>query len=92
MSRRRNKQEGPVTRFLMGQLAALFFSVPTAVFLWLFTNRELALWGNGNLFLNTLGFWMIVGFFVLISAIFPKLFPSILSKIWRGIIRFDQWF
>ncbi len=95
MSRRdqRSEQsEGPLTGFLMGQLAAVLFAVPTAAIVWFATNKELALWGPGGAFIGAKGFWLILACFAFVSLFLPRLFPSLLGKVWHGIIRFEQWF
>ena len=76
----------------MGQLAAAFFAVPTAVILWFATNKYLAIWGPFGAFIGSSGFWFIVLFFAITSLFLPRLFPSLLGKVWHGLIRFEQWF
>ncbi|MEJ2756305.1 MAG: hypothetical protein P8104_10870 [Gammaproteobacteria bacterium] len=76
----------------MGQLAAAFFAVPTAAILWFATNKHLAMWRPSGAFIDSTGFWLIVLFFAIISLFLPRLFPSLLGKVWRGLIRFEQWF
>lgn len=84
--------EGPITGFLMGQLAAIFFSLPTAAFLWLATNKYLAVWGASGAFIGSKGFWLILGCFAFISVFMPRLFPSLMGKIWHGIISLERLF
>jgi len=68
------------------------FAVPTAALLWFATNKRLAVWGPKGAFFGTNGFWVVLGFFAFVSFFFPKLFPSLLGKIWRGFIKFENWF
>lgn len=79
-------------RFLMGQLAAAIFAIPTAALLWFATNKQLALWEPSGAFVGATGFWLIIGFFAFVSVFLPKLFPSLLGKIWHGFIKLEQWF
>lgn len=88
---RNDRSEGPLTGFLMGQLAAAFFAVPTAALLWFATNKYLAIWGAGA-FIGSTGFWLIIALFACVSIFLPRLFPDLLGKVWHGIIRFEQWF
>ncbi len=87
---RQNKNaEGPLKVFFMGQLAAAFFAIPTAALLWFATNQQLALSG---IFIGLNGFWLIIAIFAFISIFIPRLFPSILGKVWHGLIKIEQWF
>lgn len=92
MSQRNERTEGPIIGFLMGQLAAAFFAVPTAALLWFATNKHLALWGPSGAFIGSTGFWLVLSFFAFVSVFLPKLFPSLLGKAWHGLIRLEQWF
>ncbi|BBB26032.1 hypothetical protein [Amphritea japonica] len=89
---RNEKPEGPLISFLMGQLAAALFAVPTAALLWFATNKQLALWGPGGAFIGATGFWLILACFAFVSLFIPRFFPSLLGKVWNGIIRIEQWF
>ena len=90
--RRDQASEGPMTGFLMGQLAALFFALPSAAILWFATNKHLALWGPTGALMGATGFWLVLGFFAFVSIFLPKLFPSLLGKVWHALIRLEQWF
>ncbi|WP_419536494.1 hypothetical protein [Endozoicomonas sp.] len=69
----------------------MFFAVPTAALLWFATNKHLAIWGTGDSFIGSQGFWLIIGCFAFVSLFLPKLFPELLGKVWRGIIKGEQW-
>ena len=88
--RRSEPKEGIIQAWLMGLLAASLFAFPTAILMWLLANRELALYGPGDAFINTNGFWAIIGFFAFVAIIFPRCFPSLLGKIWRFIIHYER--
>lgn len=75
----------------MGQLAAAFFAVPTAALLWLATNKHLAIWGPAGAFIGSSGFWLILGLFALMSVFRPDLFPHLLGKVWRGLVKCENW-
>ena len=79
-------------RRLIGLLVALLLAFPTAFILWFFTQTQLALWGVEQGFLGTTGFWLILGTMALLAVVFPGLFPSILSTIWRALIGMGRWF
>ncbi|MCH2157160.1 MAG: hypothetical protein MK096_00050 [Oleiphilaceae bacterium] len=83
-------QEGPIQVFFVSLFAAMIFGVPTAILLWFLANRELALWGPSGAHVNDLGFWLIILFFALTSVVFPKLYPRLLGKVWRFIIRYER--
>ena len=91
-NQRNERNEGPIIGFLMGQLAAAFFAIPTAALLWFATNKHLAIWGPSHSFIGSSGFWLVLGFFAFVSLFLPNLFPSLLGKVWHGLIRFEQWF
>ncbi len=93
--KRRNRRikeskEGPIKAWFMGLLAAMVFAFPTAILIWLLTNRKLALYGPSNAYINGTGFWLIIGFFAFTATFFPRLYPSILGKIWRFIINYER--
>lgn len=92
MSRRRLKEEGPIKSRIMGFLASMCFAIPTAAIVWLSTNKNLALWGSPDAFISTNVFWAILGGFALIALIFPNIFPSMLGRIWRWLIKIESWF
>jgi hypothetical protein len=88
--RRPQPKEGIIQAWLMGLLAASFFAFPTAMLMWLLANKELALYGSSDAFINTNGFWAIIGFFAFIAIIFPHFLPSVLGKIWRLFIHYER--
>ncbi|MEL4482811.1 hypothetical protein AAEH76_04375 [Shewanella algae] len=94
-SRNRNSGKGSSTArskthsgWLVGQLAALVFAVPTAALLWLATNKHLALWSNGQAFIGSLGWWLTLAVFALTALLLPRLFPSLQGKVWQLLIWF----
>ncbi|MBU2875040.1 hypothetical protein [Marinobacter salexigens] len=88
MARNRG-QDGPIEIRLISLFASLFFSVPTAAFVWLWVNLELAVYWDGFLSSRYLIF-SILGFAVL-ALLLPRLFPSILGSVWRGIAKVWHW-
>ena len=89
---KRTSAEGPIVAFVMGQLACALFAIPTAAMLWSATNRVVALWGPSGAFVGAPGFWLMLGFFACVSVFLPKIFPSLLGKVWHLIVRLNQWF
>lgn len=85
---RNNSQSGAVESRLISLFASLFFSVPTAAFIWLGVNKELAFWGG---FLSSTYLIACIVGFAILAMLLPKLFPSILGGIWRGIVRIERW-
>ncbi|MBO2627979.1 hypothetical protein I6M59_06530 [Shewanella algae] len=85
---RSKTHSGWLVGLLMGQLAALVFAVPTAVLLWLATNKHLALWSNGQAFIGSQGWWLTLAVFALTALLLPRLFPSLLRKVWQLLIWF----
>lgn len=85
---RNRDQGGPIETRLIGLLASLFFSVPTAALIWLVVNKELAFWGG---FLGSTYLVACIIVFAVMALLFPRLFPSILGGIWRGILKFERW-
>ncbi len=83
------RSEGPIIAPLMGPLATALFATPTAALLWLATNKHL---GPSGAFLGTTGFWLVLGGFALVALLIPRLFPSLLGKLWHGLIKFEHWF
>ena len=81
-TRKTSEQEGPIESRIMGMLASLFFSVPTAILIWLIINKELIFWGK---FISTSYLWASIVIFAFIAFIAPKFFPSILGAIWRWV-------
>lgn len=74
---------------LLGVLASLVFSVPTAILLWMLINHELFHW---QAFLASDYLLLIVGVFALLALILPNLFPVIMERIWRSLIQWLRWF
>ena len=87
MARNRG-QGGPIESRVIGLFASLFFSVPTAAFIWLGVNKELAYWGG---FLGSTYLIACIIIFAVLALLLPQLFPSILGGIWRGIVRIERW-
>ena len=87
MSGSRTQHETVGSR-LMAALFSLFVSIPTAALIWLWVNRELAFWGGfvGSRYL----LWSVV-LFALIAFATPRLFPTLLGKIWHGMFRVNRW-
>jgi hypothetical protein len=82
-------QGGPIESRLISLFASLFFSVPTAVFVWLWVNLELAVHWDG--FLSSRYLIICIFVFAVLALLAPKLFPSMLGGIWRGIARVWSW-
>lgn len=89
MQGKRRKRAEPVGESrLMSMIASLFFSVPTAFLLWLAVNINLAFWGG---FIGTPYLWGTIGVFALLAFAMPTLFPSLLGRIWQGMVNFSRW-
>lgn len=73
-------------RFLMTQLANAIFYVPTALVLWYCLNLISAFLDLDFLLIGINGLFAIMAILALISLCLPKLFPSIISKVWRLIV------
>ncbi|WP_370051658.1 hypothetical protein [Neptunomonas sp.] len=76
---------------LISFVAGMVFAVPTAGFIWLFTNTKLAVWGPDGAFLGSTGFWAVLGGFTIIALVAPDLFPDFLGKVWQTILRVGHW-
>jgi len=85
---RNHSQGGPIESRLISLFASLFFSVPTAGFIWLGVNKELAYWGG---FLSSTYLVACIIVFAIMALLFPQLFPSILGGLWRGILKVGHW-
>lgn len=86
----RNRGEGgSIESRLIGLFASLFFSVPTAAFIWLWVNIELAYYWGG--FLSSSYLIASITVFAVLAFLLPQLFPSILGGIWRGIAKVWSW-
>ncbi len=88
MARKRG-QGWPIESRLISLFASLFFSIPTAAFIWLWVNIELAVYWDGFLSSSYLVTCIIV--FAVLALLLPQLFPSILGGIWRGIAKVWSW-
>jgi hypothetical protein len=73
---------------LLSVFASLAVSVPTAALIWIGVNKELAFWGG---FLGSSYLVVCIIVFAVLALLFPRLFPSILGNIWRGIIKIQNW-
>lgn len=80
---------GPVESRLISLVVSVFFSIPTAAFLWLVINQRLFSWGG---FLNSDYLIACILVFAAMAFLFPQLFPSILGRVWRGIFFIIRWF
>ena len=87
MSGSRTQHETVGSR-LMAALFSLFVSIPTAALIWLWVNRELAFWGG---FVGSRYLLVSVVLFALIAFAAPRLFPTLLGKIWHGMFRVNRW-
>ena len=88
MARNRG-QDGPIETRLISLFASLFFSIPTAVFVWLWVNLELAVYWDG--FLSSRYLISCIVVFAVLALLLPKLFPSILGGVWLGIAKVWPW-
>src|SRR5690606_3238478 len=88
MKRKHETQETLGSR-LMAALFSLFVSVPTAALIWLWVNRELASWGG---FVSSSYLLVAAAVFALVACVVPRLCPSLLGRIWHGMIRVNRWF
>ncbi|WP_309044320.1 hypothetical protein [Marinobacter sediminicola] len=82
-------QSGPIESRLISLFASLFFSIPTAAFVWLWANLELAVYWDGFLSSSYLVTCIIV--FAVLALLLPQLFPSILGAVWRAIAKVWGW-
>lgn len=73
---------------LLGVFASLFFSVPTAVFIWLGLNKQLAYFDAG--FLSRDYLLVCISVFAVLAWLRPRLFPSILGVLWRSILKVQR--
>ena len=76
---------------LMSFVVGMVFAVPTAGFIWFFTNTKLAVWGPNGAFLGSTGFWAVLGIFAIIALVVPELFPDFLGKVWQTILKIGHW-
>lgn len=74
---------------LMAALFSLFVSVPTAVLIWLWINRELGLWAGG--FIGSEYLLGTVLLFALVAFFAPRFFPSLLGWVWHGMASASRW-
>ncbi len=75
----------------MGLLASMLFSIPTAVFLWLWVNQQLAIYVHWDAFLSSAVLWYTILGFMAFALLFPNIFPSIMGGIWRFILGIQKW-
>lgn len=73
---------------LISLFVSLFFSIPTAVFIWLGINKQLWHWRG---FLSSTYLMTCIIVFAALAFLLPKLFPSIMGAVWRGIVRVGRW-
>ena len=83
-----HNQSASIHARLISLLASLPFSVLTAVFIWMGINKELMYWGG---FLSSSYLLTCIMLFAVLALVLPNLFPSILGKIWRGIVSVERW-
>lgn len=76
---------------LMSFVAGMVFAIPTAGFIWFFTNTKLAVWGPDGAFLGSTGFLVVLGIFAIIALVVPDLFPDFLGKVWQTILKVGHW-
>ncbi len=88
MRRKAPKDEGSIESRLIALTASLFFSIPTAVIIWLLINKELAYWGG---FLGSGYLLSSIAIFAVLAFLFPLFFPAILGHVWRSIVRMAGW-
>lgn len=74
---------------LIGLFASLLFSVPTAAFVWLGINKQLAYFDAG--FFSSFYLVVCILGFALIALLLPQFFPSILGRVWRAIVKVERW-
>lgn len=81
---RRSAQAVSFSDRLWSVFVSLFFSVPTAMLLWFLVQVEVALywWGDGP---GVTWLLVLVVAFGVLAFMMPRLFPSLLRRIWRGI-------
>lgn len=87
-SKKRDEEEGSLESRVMGLLASLFFSVPTAMLIWFGVNKEL---GFLDGFIGTEYLWLSIAVFAAIAFIAPTVFPSVLGYIWRWFLKLWGW-
>lgn len=73
---------------LLGLLASLMFSVPTAIILWFMVNQELFVWGG---FLGSGYLLGCIAVFAVLALMFPRLFPSIMGTLWQLMLKLAPW-
>ncbi len=84
-----HNQSGFFESRLMSLLASLFFSIPTAAFIWFGINKQLAFFDAGFFSSGYLVACIVV--FSVIALLLPQLFPSVLGWFWRGILKVERW-
>lgn len=73
---------GPIESRLISLFVSLFFSVPTAVLLWVWVNSQLMYVGD---FLSTRYLIGCIVTFSVLALVLPNLFPSMLGCVWRAM-------
>ena len=74
---------------LMSVLLSIVFSVPTAILVWFGLNFELTF--HFDVFISSKYLWGSVVVFSIIAFVAPDLFTSIISNIWKGIMKVGRW-
>ncbi|MDS1310783.1 hypothetical protein [Marinobacter xiaoshiensis] len=82
-------QGGPIESRLISLFASLFFSIPTAAFVWFWVNLELAVYWDGFLSSSYLVTSIIV--FAVLALLLPQFFPSILGGVWHAVAKVWRW-
>lgn len=83
-----DSQAGPIEARVIGLLASLIFSIPTAVLLWVGVNKELAHWGG---FLGSSYLLGCMVAFAVLALLLPRLFPAILGGVWRWMMKIERY-
>ena len=85
---KQHDQGGPIESRLISLFVSLFFSVPTAVLLWVWANSQLMYVGG---FLGSRYFFGCIVTFSVLALVFPNLFPSMLGSVWRAMVAVWRW-
>ena len=86
-----NEKEGSFEARMMGFFASLFFSIPTAFFLWVIVNREFAIIGSAEIFISSKFLWVTIFVFSIIAIINPDMFTYLIGRVWRFMTRLISW-
>jgi len=90
MQRRRIQQDSDSWgERLAGAAASLFFSVPTAAFIWFALNKRLALHSLPFIEGPVGGAWLVAAivFLACFAFVFPRRFTRFLGGVWHGLHR-----